>query len=221
MVTLGLLPPYTREDVHAAYREKAKTTHPDRGGSAADFEELHEAYERAQEYVKFHLDRRQWLAAQVERYAAQESVANDVRRQGGTVEIEQLDWIKRSFGDFAAVTEMLRGIRLRGHADGDAFLKYLAEHAAALEYLLWLDVSGSRISDSGVARLQALKTLRRLDVSGTSISAQALGVVEGLPNLEWLNVAGTSIGWWARRRLRHSFPRLRVLTTFAATDSGS
>jgi hypothetical protein len=57
MVTLGLLPPYTREDVQAAYREKAKTTHPDSGGSAIDFKKLHEAYEQAQEYLKFHLNR--------------------------------------------------------------------------------------------------------------------------------------------------------------------
>ena len=49
MMTLGLLPPYTREDIQAAYREKAKTTHPDHGGSVTDFEELHEAYERAQQ----------------------------------------------------------------------------------------------------------------------------------------------------------------------------
>jgi curved DNA-binding protein CbpA len=59
MVTLGLLPPYTLEDIRAAHREKAKTLHPDRGGTRADFETLHEAYERAQEYVRFHLDRRQ------------------------------------------------------------------------------------------------------------------------------------------------------------------
>src|SRR5438445_7742844 len=116
---------------------------------------------------------------------------------------------------------MLRGIRLRGRADGDAFLKYLAEHAAALEYLLWLDVSGSQISDQGILQLQALKSLRRLDVSRTPISDKALPVVKGLPNLEWLNLAGTSIGWWARRRLRHSFPRLRVLTTFVAKGNGS
>ena len=210
MVTLGLLPPYTREDIQAAYHEKAKTTHPDRGGSATDFEELHEAYERAQEYVRFHLDRRQWLAAQVERYALQDRVVNEVRRLGGAIEVEQLDWIKRSFGDFAVVTEMLRGIRLRGRTDGDAFLKYLAEHAAALKNLLWLDVSGSQISDQGIVQLQALKNLRRLDVSGTPISDKALRVVEGLPDLDWLNLAGTSIGWWARWRLRHSFPGLRV-----------
>src|SRR5437899_2423907 len=96
-------------DIQAAYREKAKTTHPDRGGSATDFEKLHEAYERAQEYVRFHLERRQWLAGQVERYAAQNRVVNEVRRLGGTIEVEQFDWIRRSFGDFAVVTEMLRG----------------------------------------------------------------------------------------------------------------
>jgi hypothetical protein len=220
MVTLGLLPPYTREDVQAAYHEKAKTTHPDRGGSTIDFEELHEAYERAQEYVSFHLDRRQWLAAQVERYAAQVVVMNEVRRQGGSVEVEQLDWIKRSFGDFAVVTEMLRGIRLRDRTEGDAFLKYLAEHAAALEYLLWLDVSGSRISDDGMLQLQALKGLRRLDVSDTPISDKALRVLKGLPNLEWLNLAGTSIGWWTRWHLRRSFPHLRVLTKFVAKGTG-
>jgi hypothetical protein len=218
MVTLGLLPPYMREDVQAAYREKAKTTHPDHGGSASEFEKLHEAYERAQEYVKFHLDRRQWLAAQVERYAAQDMVGNEVRRLGGTIAMEQLDWIKRSFGDFAVVTEMLRGIRLRDRAGGDAFLKYLAEHAAALGHLLWLDVSGSQISDAGVLELQTLKSLRRLDVSRTSISDKALRIVEGLPDLRWLNIAGTSIGWWARWRLRYSFPRLRVLS--ALVDEG-
>jgi hypothetical protein len=212
MVTLGLLPPYTHEDVQEAYREKAKATHPDRGGSATDFEKLHEAYEQAQEYLKFHQDRRQWLAGRVARYAAQDRVVSQVRRLGGTTEIEQLDWRKRSFGDFAVVTEMLRGIRLRGRADRDPFLKYLAEHAAALEYLLRLDVSGSQISDQGLQELQTLKSLRRLDVSNTPISSKALRVVAMLPNLEWLNLAGTSIGWWARSRLRFSFPRVRVLT---------
>jgi hypothetical protein len=219
MVTLGLLPPYTREDVHAAYREKVKTAHPDHGGSVADFEKLHQAYEQAQEYLRLHLDRRRWLAAQVDRYAAQDMVANEVRRRGGTVDVEQLDWIKRSFGDFAVLTEMLRGIRLRGQADGDAFLNYLAEHAAALGNLLWLDVSGSQISDQGVSQLQALKSLRRLDLSRTPISGKGLRVVERLGDLEWLNIAGTSIGWWGRWRLHQSFPRLRLLTQFVDQEN--
>jgi hypothetical protein len=214
MVTLGLLPPYTLEDIHAAYREKAKTTHPDRGGSAADFEALHEAYERALEYMKFHRDRREWLAFQVERYAEQNRVENEVRRLGGTVEVEQIDWMKESFGDFAVVTDRLRGIRLRDLADGDACLKFLGERPEALRYLQWLDLSDSQISDEGVLQLQSLKGLRRLDLSGTPISKKALRVVNSLPNLEWLSLAGTYIHWWTRWNLRSNFPRLRVSPSF-------
>ena len=35
--TLGLPPLYTVDDVEAAYRERARTTHPDRGGSNEHF----------------------------------------------------------------------------------------------------------------------------------------------------------------------------------------
>jgi len=211
MATLGLLPPYTPEDIQAAYREKAKTAHPDRGGTPAEFQKLHEAFERAQEYVRFRVDRRRWLAARVERYVEQDEVGNEVRRLGGVVEVQQIDWIKQSFGDFAVMTEMLRAIRLRGLTN-DAFLSYLADHATALEYLRWLDVSGSRISDDAVLRLQAISGLRALDLSDTPISAKALEVVQGLQNLEWLNLGGTAISWWSRWRLRRSFPHLEVVT---------
>lgn len=42
---LGFKPgqPYTKDDVERAYREKAKTAHPDRGGTAAAFQELTQA----------------------------------------------------------------------------------------------------------------------------------------------------------------------------------
>src|SRR5205823_4424941 len=90
----------------------------------------------------------------------------------------------------------------RAQAEGDIFLKYLAQHAAGLTYLLWLDLSGSRISDEGVLQLQSLKSLRRLDLSRTPISIKALRIVDELPDLEWLNLAGTSIGWWTRWRLK-------------------
>jgi hypothetical protein len=212
MVTLGLLPPYTLQDIHAAYREKSKTVHPDRGGTAAEFQTLREAYERAQDYLKHRLDRRSWLASRVERYVEQNVVADEVRRRGGAVDMQQIDWIKQSFGDFALLTEMLRTIRLRNLSDGDSFLSYLAEHAPTLEYLLWLDVSGSTISDEAVWKLQTIPTLRGLDLSGTPISEKALAVVKGLPNLESLHIADTSISWWARWRLRRSFPRLKVVT---------
>src|SRR5438309_6971086 len=87
LVALGLLPPYTAEDVHMAYRDKAKQAHPDHGGSVGEFVKIQEAYERAQEYVKFCAGRRPWLAAQVERYVEQEELVALVSRRGGQVEI--------------------------------------------------------------------------------------------------------------------------------------
>ena len=47
MIALGLLPPYTVEDVKRAYFDRALSAHPDRGGSAEEFIKLHEAYTQA------------------------------------------------------------------------------------------------------------------------------------------------------------------------------
>jgi hypothetical protein len=211
MVTLGLLPPYTLEDVRTAYRAKVLIAHPDRGGEAAAFHKLQEAYDRALQYVQFRSDRRRWVAAWVEPYLRQEEVTEEVRRLGGQVQVDQIDWMKRSFGDFFTLFDQLRGIRLRGLADGDRFLHYLAEHRPALPYLIHLDLAGSRVSDEGVLRLGKFELLRRLNLAGTAVSRKGLQVLKSLPNLEWLNLAGTSVGWWGRWCLRQSFPGLRVV----------
>ena len=57
MAHLGLLPPYTSEDIEQAYRSLAAKAHPDRGGTAADFIALQSAYEHAKEYVEFRADK--------------------------------------------------------------------------------------------------------------------------------------------------------------------
>jgi hypothetical protein len=212
MVTLGLLPPYTVEDVRRAYHAKARTAHPDAGGSAEEFIRLEQAFERALEYAKFHSGRIRWLSAQVERYARQDKVIAEVRRRGGEVEIEPIDWMKRTIGeDWAQVMDRLVGIRLRGHAGGDEVLKYLGEQAHALEFLRGLDVSGSHISDQGLSHLWPLQSLRRLDLSDTPITRHGLQVLRGLRQLRWLNLAGTAVGCWGRWRLRRTFPKLQVV----------
>ena len=60
-VTLGLLPPYTVDDVKRAYLDKVKDAHPDRGGDRAEFDRIQHAYEQANEYLRFRADRRQWM----------------------------------------------------------------------------------------------------------------------------------------------------------------
>jgi hypothetical protein len=212
MDALGLLPPYTPEDVRMAYRERAKQAHPDHGGSIEEFVRLQQAYDRALEYVKFTVDRRQWLAAQVECYIRLEKVRAEVRRRGGQVEIEEVDWIKRSIGeDFAILTDRLRGIRLRGLQDGDHFLHFLATQLPALQHLVWLDLAGSRISDEGLMQLAGLPRVERLDVSGRPLTERGLRVLHSLPRLSWLNLSGTSVGWWKRWRLHRSHPQVRIV----------
>ncbi|MFM9105363.1 MAG: DnaJ domain-containing protein, partial [Chloroflexota bacterium] len=52
LIALGLELPCTEKDVNRAYRRLAKTFHPDGGGDAAGFRELHAAYEAATVIVK-------------------------------------------------------------------------------------------------------------------------------------------------------------------------
>jgi len=214
MAVLGLLPPYTAEDVRMAYREQAKQMHPDHGGSVQDFKSLQEAYDRALEYTKFHTGRRQWLADQVERYTHQQDLIAEVRQRGGEVEIEEINWLKNSIGDdFATLADRLRGIRLQSLRDADSFFHQLAAHRPALEFLLRLDLAGSQITDDGLARMPDLPLLERLDLSATQVTEAGLArAIKGLPNLRWLNVADTRLGWWQRRRLARRFQKLKVVT---------
>jgi hypothetical protein len=207
MTLLGLLPPFTIEDVHMAYRERAKLAHPDHGGSDSDFKRLHAAYDQAMEYAKFYTSRRKWLAAQVDRYVDQEAVIHAVQQQGGEVEVEHIDWLKSSIGEeFAALCDRLRGIRARNMADGDGFLRDLSTRQAALQFLLRLDVAGSLVTDEGLKSVSGLPLVRRLDLSCTRVSRNGVAeALKTLPGLRWLNVGGTRINClacWRLRRLR-------------------
>jgi hypothetical protein len=213
MATLGLLPPYSLEDVHEAYRTRAKAAHPDRGGDAGQFEKLHEAYERALEYVRFHGSRRRWIGARVEEYLHREAIIAEVQRRGGRVDIEANDWIREELGEeFAQFVDKLVGIHWHGPQVDDEALAYLAQERASLQTLRVLDLAGSRISDRGLRCLQVLTSIDQLDVRGTAVSYR--GVRELLPRLRlrWLNVGGTSIGWWGRARLRWLFPGLKTVS---------
>jgi hypothetical protein len=212
MVFLELLPPYNLDDVHKAYKARARALHPDHGAAPADFLKLQEYYEQAQEYVKFQEGRRHWLATQVEPYMHQQEIVSEIERRGGSAEVEGLDWMQRSFGDFATLAERLRGIRLRNSADGDEFLKYLGDHAPDLRYLRYLDLAGSAVSDAGLSHLATLRELARINLARTRVTGSGLRALAALPELEWINVAGVSIGWWTRLQLRRLLPGVEIAT---------
>ena len=211
MAYFGLLPPYTLEDVHKAYKARAREVHPDRGGSQSAFLQLQEAYEEAQAYATFLAGRRQWLSAQVEPYLQQQEIIDEVQRRGGRVVVEGVDWMNRSFGDFAVLAERLKSIELRNSNEADDLLRHLAQNRNALRYLRDLDLAGSAVSDAGLAHLTELRELRRINLARTRITESGAALLAALPELRQLNVAGTAIGWWARRRLARDLPGVSIL----------
>jgi hypothetical protein len=213
MAILGLLPPFTIEDVHMAYRSKVREAHPDSGGDEGQFRKLHEAYERATEYAEFHGSRRSWLGARIEEYVRRESVIAEIKRRGGQAILEERDWVRREFGDdFAQVMDRLTTVLFSSGNFSDDDIDFLTREQAAFKHLQTLHISGSGVTDRGVLRLRIFTTLRQLGLRGTSITSRALELVPLLPQLEWLDIGKTQVSWWARWRLKRSFPKLTIVT---------
>ena len=213
-VTLGLLPPYTMEDVKRAYRDKVKDAHPDRGGDRATFERIQLAFEEASEYLKFRSDRRLWIAARMEEYLAVGTLIEKLRGLGAEVDSTMLDWVRQSFGDFADLTVSITGIRLHDSKNAAELVDAMIGELPSLPGLKRLSLAGSRVDNLLALELRVFKSLADLDLSRTQITDRALKVVDFLPDLVSLNVEGTGVGWWARRKaeriLRNAAKRGRI-----------
>jgi hypothetical protein len=210
-------------DVMTAFRLKALETHPDRGGTKADFMKIHDAYHQAVEFVRFGGDRRRWIADQVECHLRQQEVVAEVERLGGGTEFQEPDWMRPCVGDFVALADRLCVVKLQNTAADDAFLNFLGGPTPRAPYLTDLNLAGTRVTDKGLQELTGLSLLQRLDLSGTRVTKRGLGaVVEKLTSLEWVGVAGSGVGWLSRWRL-HSLlngrqgehRRMRVLLSAA------
>jgi hypothetical protein len=213
MVTLGLLPPYSADDVKQAYLEKVKSAHPDRGGSVAQFNRIQEAYQQATQYVAFRASRMSWLASHMEQYVAQTELTEQIERWGGSVELEPIDWLRRSFGDdFSQLLDTLTAVDLSGCPVGDEAVEYLVKEHAVLHRLKRLDLSGTCVSDAGLRCLRIFSGLVHLDLRGSRTSLGALSVAAWFPKLRSLGVNSRSASPWNRLRLRWSYPRLKLAT---------
>lgn len=211
MQILGLLPPYSLDDIHKAYKARAAAAHPDKGGSRDEFLKIQEAYDRAKKHMEFRQGRREWMANLVEPYAKQQEVVDEVRQRQGDVEIEKIDWMQHSFGDFATLTDRLRRIDLRKTADADGFLKFLVGYQQHLRFLDELDLAGSDVTDAGLMHIVKVKTLKRLNLAKTRITISGLEDIGQLSELTWINLAGLSFNWLDRRRIRKHIPHAEVV----------
>ncbi len=217
MATLGLLPPYVDADVEKAYLAKLKEIRPDLGGDRQAFYAVQNAYAQAKEYVKFRGNRRGWIAKQVDAYLAVQDVIERLTQFGASVEVDSLDWLRRSFGDFAQLTEAVIGVRLHNSLRGDEVIDYLVAQQDLLLELRRLDLAGSTISDASLQRLKVFHHLAEIDVSHTPISWQGLQVVTQLPELAIIRADDTQLNWIGRWRLRRALRRNRDTAATART----
>jgi hypothetical protein len=196
------------EDVKRAYLIKVKDAHPDRGGERAEFDRVQQAYEQANEYLSFRGDRRQWIAARMEEYIAVEGLLGRLRELGATVETTMHDWVKRSFGEFAGLTEAIDDIRLDGSAKGAELIDLLTRERTNLAGLRRLSLSKCAISDALALQLRVHTGLTHLDLSDNPITGRvALALPDWLPHLREFRVAGTGLGWLSQVRLRRLLNR--------------
>jgi len=193
------LPPVTAEDVKQAYLAKSKTMHPDHGGTTEQFIHLQRAYEEAKEFVQFKAGKLEWLAAKIEAYALQQDVVNETIERGGEVEMEEADWLRKSFGeDFGHVADRLVAVRLRGPAADDVFAILLGFRAESLKDLAVLDLAGGRLTDEGLLQLKPLKHLKSLDLRGTAVGRLAAEVPQWFEQLEFLGLPKGAVGLFSR-----------------------
>jgi hypothetical protein len=201
MVKLGLMPPYMPEDVEKAYLARIKDIRPDLGGDPQPFYDVQIAYMQAKEYLKFRGDRRGWIAKQMEAYIAEQEVVDRLKAFGAEVETNALDWLQKSFGDFAELTEKILSVRLHDSVNGDEIIEYLVSVHEKLLELRSLDLAGCGITDASVRQLSVFRRLKELNLNRTPITWEALHIVQWLPELETVHVEGTGLSWLTRRKL--------------------
>jgi hypothetical protein len=216
-VVLGLLPPYSLEDVKRVYLAKVKDAHPDRGGDRANFDRIQLAYEQANEYLAFRGDRRQWIAARMDEYVAVEALLVRLRGLGADVETTMHDWVKRSFGEFANLTETIIGLKLSSASNAAELVDTLTAERAILAGLKTLALPGCGITDAQALQLRVHTALTRLDLGRNPISGRvAVALADWLPQLEVFDIAGTSVGWWPRQKINRRLARRRAARPPAA-----
>lgn len=209
MKLLGLLPPYTAEDVHRAYKARARLVHPDRGGQPGDFERLHEAYVQAQEYVRCHNHlRRDWLSTHVGPYLDLQALTTDVEQLGGQIEVEALEWMRDSFGEFATLADRVRRVAFINQPSARPLWPVLEQHLTSLHYLRELDLTGTPVEGHHLAWLRQLENLHTLRLGRVHVSRRLVDTLRQLPDLETVVIDRRSFPWWQRLWTRWQHPQI-------------
>lgn len=219
MQLLGLSPPYALEDVKKAYLDRVMQVHPDHGGSREAFAELQEAFENATKHLEVRVDRREWIAEQVDSYVVMQDIVEVLDRLGAEVTTNALDWLEQSFGEFAQLTETILAVRLEDSMDGDALIEALVQDCSVLGGMMRLELPGCQVSDEAVLHLGKIKNMQQIDLSRTPVTKKCLALLEQLPELREFRLEKTNVGWWKRRKVAGVLKQ-RVGSTSRARTAG-
>ncbi|MFV1995562.1 MAG: c-type cytochrome domain-containing protein [Verrucomicrobiales bacterium] len=77
----------------------------------------------------------------------------------------------------------------------------LADLAPIADMILWLDLSGTKVTDKGLAQLKTMKNLERLYLQNTAVTDKGLDHLGGLAELRYLNLYGNAVGDSGARKL--------------------
>ena len=91
-------------------------------------------------------------------------------------------------------------------AEGHAVAR-TAQSVVAAEYR---GLTGTQITDAGLAHLASLSKLRELWIGQTAVTDAGLEHLSGLKNLETLDVSGTKVTLEGFQRLKQALPRLET-----------
>lgn len=121
--------------------------------------------------------------------------------------------------------------RAQGFETWDALAEYAATATANLagldgraqmtdEHTVSLDLSGSKITDTGLRSLSRLQELRHLNLSGCAVSDHGLEVLRTLPRLESIDLTWTRTGDGAIRALAGNTALRHLRSGNGVTDAG-
>ena len=201
MMTLGLLPPYTLDDVKQAYMRKARLAHPDHGGDAKEFLEIGEAYQQAQDYLAMRSDRRGWIASQMDRYLAQSQLEDRLRELGASVSNPHTDWLAKSFGDLAELTACIDSIELPPGSDGDAVIDLMVSEQESLSKLRRIVLTDCSVTIDRALLLANFGLLRHINLSKNRLDGRISQIITSLPMLRELRLERTGVGWLQRSKI--------------------
>jgi hypothetical protein len=148
-----------------------------------------------------------WLAAEMKHAQPQARIITEIGRLGGRVGVGdghvvfsagmypvdtlEPEWIRRILGH-AFFRDDVRYVDFRDCTLNDAQFAEISQ-AAGIERVHGLDLTGTKITDQGLACLQRWHALEDLEMGSTATSDAGLRNLEGLTNLSILSLSNTDV----------------------------